>query len=74
MPASALPLERYGLSIGVSADFVTLRAAHVPAAVVVVPKGRDGLSRGQEWLRVTGRWWKRPLRHAGKQQSRAHPP
>ena len=38
--AKALRLEGYGLRVGAKADFVTLQAAHVPEAVVAVPKGR----------------------------------
>lgn len=39
--AKALGLESYGLRVGAPADFVTLRAAHIPEAVVAVPKGRS---------------------------------
>ncbi|MCO5129677.1 MAG: amidohydrolase family protein [Xanthobacteraceae bacterium] len=39
--ASALGLANYGLRVGARADFVTLRAAHIPEAVVAVPKGRS---------------------------------
>jgi cytosine deaminase len=38
--AKALRLEGYGLRVGAKADFVTLRAEHVPEAVVAVPQGR----------------------------------
>jgi cytosine deaminase len=38
--AKALRLEDYGLRVGAKADFVTLKAEHVPEAVVAVPKGR----------------------------------
>lgn len=39
--AKALGIADYGLHLGAPADFVTLRAAHVPEAVVGVPKGRS---------------------------------
>ena len=39
--AKALGIADYGLHIGARADFVTLPAAHVPEAVVAVPKGRS---------------------------------
>jgi cytosine deaminase len=39
--AKALGIADYGLHVGAPADFVTLRAAHVPEAVVAVPKGRS---------------------------------
>jgi cytosine deaminase len=39
--AKALGIADYGLHAGAPADFVTLRAAHVPEAVVAVPKGRS---------------------------------
>lgn len=39
--AKALGIENYGLHVGARADFVTLRAAHIPEAVVAVPKGRS---------------------------------
>ncbi|MGN6311636.1 MAG: amidohydrolase family protein [Xanthobacteraceae bacterium] len=39
--AKALGIANYGLHVGARADFVTLRAAHVPEAVVAVPKGRS---------------------------------
>jgi len=39
--AEALGIENYGLRVGARADFVTLRAAHIPEAVVAVPKGRS---------------------------------
>ncbi|MDX8526388.1 amidohydrolase family protein [Mesorhizobium sp. MSK_1335] len=38
--AKALGLEGYGIAIGARADFVVLRAEHVPEAVVAVPKDR----------------------------------
>lgn len=39
--AKALGIADYGLHVGARADFVTLRAAHIPEAVVAVPKGRS---------------------------------
>lgn len=39
--AKALGIANYGLRVGARADFVTLRAAHIPEAVVAVPKGRS---------------------------------
>jgi cytosine deaminase len=38
--AKALRLEGYGIKPGARADFVTLKAEHIPEAVVSVPKGR----------------------------------
>ncbi len=38
--ARALGLPAYGIEVGAPADFVTLYAAHVPEAVVAVPRGR----------------------------------
>ena len=38
--ARALGLEGYGIRVGAKADFVALRAEHVPEAVVAVPKDR----------------------------------
>lgn len=38
--AKAMGLEAYGLTVGAPADFVALRAAHVPEAVVAHPGGR----------------------------------
>ncbi len=45
--AKALGLEGYGIAVGAKADFVTLAAAHVPEAVVAVPKGRRVFRAGQ---------------------------
>jgi cytosine deaminase len=45
--ARALGLEGYGIAIGAKADFVTLAAAHVPEAVVAVPKGRRVFKAGR---------------------------
>ncbi len=45
--AKALRLEGYGLQIGAKADFVTLKAEHVPEAVVAVPKGRAVYKAGK---------------------------
>jgi cytosine deaminase len=39
--ARALGVANHGLRIGARADFVTLRAAHIPEAVVAVPKRRS---------------------------------
>lgn len=38
--ARALGLEGYGVAVGTKADFVALKAEHVPEAVVAVPKQR----------------------------------
>ena len=45
--ATALGLEGYGIAVGAKADFVTLAAAHVPEAVVAVPKGRRVFRAGR---------------------------
>jgi len=45
--AKALRLEGYGLRVGAKADFVTLRAEHVPEAVVAVPQGRSIYKAGK---------------------------
>ncbi len=45
--AKALHLEGYGLDIGAKADFVTLDAAHVPEAVVAVPRNRRAFKEGR---------------------------
>ncbi|MDE1994454.1 MAG: amidohydrolase family protein [Rhizobiaceae bacterium] len=45
--AKALRLEGYGLNIGAKADFVTLKAEHVPEAVVAVPKERSVYKAGK---------------------------
>ena len=45
--AKALRLEGYGLRVGAKADFVTLRAEHVPEAVVAVPQGRSVYKAGK---------------------------
>ncbi len=45
--AHALRLDGYGIEIGAKADFVTLAAAHVPEAVVSVPKGRRVFKAGR---------------------------
>ncbi len=39
--AKALGMTDYGLHVGARADFVTLRAAHIPETVVAVPKARS---------------------------------
>jgi cytosine deaminase len=49
--ASALGLEGYGIAVGAKADFVALRAAHVPEAVVAVPKDRTVYRTGREVAR-----------------------
>jgi cytosine deaminase len=38
--AKALGLEGYGIAVGASADFIAMRAEHVPEAVVAVPRER----------------------------------
>lgn len=45
--ARALGIERYGLVPGARTDFVVLPAAHVPEAVVAVPKRRDVYRAGR---------------------------
>lgn len=45
--AKALRLEGYGLRVGAKADFVTLRAEHVPEAVVAVPQHRAVYKNGR---------------------------
>ncbi|MFC6447902.1 amidohydrolase family protein [Shinella zoogloeoides] len=45
--AKALGLEGYGIAVGAKADFVTLAAAHVPEAVVALPKGRRVFRAGR---------------------------
>ncbi|NRP89655.1 N-isopropylammelide isopropyl amidohydrolase [Ensifer adhaerens] len=45
--AKALRLEDYGLRVGAKADFVTLKAEHLPEAVVAVPKGRSVYKAGK---------------------------
>ncbi|NLS17199.1 amidohydrolase family protein [Rhizobium sp. P40RR-XXII] len=45
--AKALRLKDYGLRVGAKADFVTLKAEHVPEAVVAVPKGRSVFKAGK---------------------------
>jgi len=49
--ASALGLEGYGIAVGARADFVALRAEHVPEAVVAVPKPRTVYRAGREVAR-----------------------
>ncbi|MGB3865667.1 MAG: amidohydrolase family protein [Xanthobacteraceae bacterium] len=39
--AKALGITDYGLQVGARADFVTLRATHIPEAVVAVPAARS---------------------------------
>jgi cytosine deaminase len=45
--AKALGLEGYGIVVGASADFVAMRAQHVPEAVVAVPRDRTVYRRGR---------------------------
>jgi cytosine deaminase len=45
--AKALRLEDYGIAVGARADFVAMRAQHVPEAVVAVPKDRTVYRRGR---------------------------
>jgi len=45
--AKALGIANYGLTVGAPADFVTLHAAHVPEAVVAVPKPRSVYKAGK---------------------------
>ena len=45
--AKALGLESYGIKVGAKADFVTLKAEHVPEAVVAVPKERSVYKAGK---------------------------
>jgi cytosine/creatinine deaminase len=45
--ARALRLDRYGVTVGAMADFVTLDAPHVPQAVVSVPRNRRVFRRGR---------------------------
>lgn len=49
--AKALGLEGYGIAVGAKADFVALRAEHVPEAVVAVPKERVVYRGGREVAR-----------------------
>jgi cytosine deaminase len=45
--AKALGLEGYGIVVGSKADFVAMHAAHVPEAVVAVPKERTVYRAGK---------------------------
>lgn len=49
--AKALGLEGYGIAVVAKADFVALRAEHVPEAVVAVPKDRTVYRAGKEVAR-----------------------
>ncbi|WP_027169718.1 amidohydrolase family protein [Mesorhizobium sp. WSM3224] len=49
--AKALGLEGYGIAVGAKADFVALKAEHVPEAVVAVPKERTVYRAGREVAR-----------------------
>ncbi|PBC00617.1 amidohydrolase family protein [Mesorhizobium sp. WSM3860] len=66
--ARALGLEGYGIAVGAKADFVALRAEHVPEAVVAVPKERTVYRAGREVARdgkVVDRAGRTGLRSAG---------
>ncbi|RWE23432.1 amidohydrolase family protein [Mesorhizobium sp.] len=45
--AKALGLEAYGIEVGTKADFVALKAEHIPEAVVAVPKPRTVYRAGR---------------------------
>ena len=45
--AKALGLANHGIAVGNKADFVSLKATHVPEAVVSVPKGRMVFKSGK---------------------------
>ncbi|RUW23778.1 metal-dependent hydrolase, partial [Mesorhizobium sp. M4B.F.Ca.ET.013.02.1.1] len=45
--AKALGLEGYGIEVGARADFVVLKAEHVPEAVVAVPGERTVYRAGR---------------------------
>jgi cytosine deaminase len=45
--AKALGIKDYGLQVGAPADFVVVKAAHIPEAVVGVPKPRTVYRRGK---------------------------
>jgi cytosine deaminase len=45
--ARALGIKDYGLQVGAPADFVVVKAAHIPEAVVAVPKPRTVYRRGK---------------------------
>ena len=49
--AKALGLAGYGIAVGARADFVALKAEHVPKAVVAVPKDRAVYRAGREVAR-----------------------
>lgn len=49
--AKALGLEGYGIAVGAKADFVAMKAQHVPEAVVAVPKDRAVYRAGREVAR-----------------------
>jgi len=49
--AKALGLAGYGIAVGARADFVALKAEHVPEAVVAVPKDRAVYRAGREVAR-----------------------
>jgi cytosine deaminase len=45
--AKALGITDYGLEVGAAANFVVVKAAHIPEAVVAVPKPRTVYRRGK---------------------------
>jgi cytosine deaminase len=45
--AKALGIANYGLQVGAPANFVVVKAAHIPEAVVAVPKSRTVYRRGK---------------------------
>lgn len=45
--AKAMRVDGYGITIGAKADFVSLRAEHVPEAVVAFPKDRKVFKNGR---------------------------
>ncbi|WP_296746673.1 amidohydrolase family protein [Mesorhizobium sp.] len=49
--AKALGLEGYGIAVGSKADFLALKAEHVPEAVVALPKERAVYRAGREVAR-----------------------
>jgi cytosine deaminase len=51
--ARATGLEGCGISIGVKADFVAVKATHVPEAVVAVLKPRTVFREGREVAKST---------------------
>jgi cytosine deaminase len=45
--AKALGITDYGLEVGVPANFVVVKATHIPEAIVAVPKLRTVYRRGK---------------------------